>query len=238
MLRVLYDFVIRGKKDCVVTFIYYKSAFDSVSHRFIDMVLARANASRKTRAIFRAIYDVATGVVRVNGILGKKIFSTVFGIDRGVVQGDIVSPILFILALDQLIQTYDIAGTGVRCGQELTYRVLGYADDAALVEERIEEMSLRLTQLADASVAQAGMYVRMDKTFTHHVRDQVAQIITEQDIMGAQEKFDHKCDFCVCRFKTKAAMYIHRTSCQHNYDTTDKVCEVEEIRGVFGHVES
>ena len=79
---MLYDFVIKGKKDCVFTFIDYKSAFDSVSHKFIDSVLARAGASRKTRAIFRAIYDVATGMVRVNGILGEKIFSSTFGIDR------------------------------------------------------------------------------------------------------------------------------------------------------------
>ena len=85
MLRVLYDFVIKGKKDCVVTFIDYKSAFDRVSHRFIDMVLARVKASRKTFAMFRAIYDVATGMVRVNDTLGKNIFSTTFDIDRGVV---------------------------------------------------------------------------------------------------------------------------------------------------------
>ena len=49
------------------------------------MVLARVKASRKTLAIFRAIYDVATGMVRVNDTLGKNIFSTTFGIDRGVV---------------------------------------------------------------------------------------------------------------------------------------------------------
>ena len=84
-----------------------------MSHKFIDMVLTRAGASRKTRAIFRAIYEVARGMVRVNGVLGKKIFSEAFEINRGVVQGDIVSPVLFILALDQLVQCYDKAGTGV-----------------------------------------------------------------------------------------------------------------------------
>ena len=48
LLRTLYEFVINGNKDCVVTFIDYKAAFDSVSHKFIDSVLVRAGASRKT----------------------------------------------------------------------------------------------------------------------------------------------------------------------------------------------
>ena len=125
LLRALYDHIILGKTNCVVTFIDYKAAFDSVSHKYIDSVLARAKVSRKCRAMFRAIYEAAKGMVRVNGVLGQKIFSEIFNIGRGVVQGDIVSPILFILALDNLIQLYDKSGSGVKCGPKLTYRVLG-----------------------------------------------------------------------------------------------------------------
>ena len=33
-------------------------------------------------------------------------------------QGDIVSPVLFTLTLDLLIQTYDKTGNGVKCGKE------------------------------------------------------------------------------------------------------------------------
>ena len=157
LLRTLYDFIIRGKKSCIVTFIDYKAAFDSVSHKFIDEVLIAAKASRKCRAIFRAIYDTAKGIVRVNGILKNKIYSEAFNIGRGVVQGDIVSPLLFILALDQIIKNYDTAGVGVKCNDELTYRVLGYADDAALAETRIKEMSERLTSVGNESKTRADM---------------------------------------------------------------------------------
>ena len=113
MLRLLYDYVIRGKRDCIVTFIDYKAASDSVSHKYIDAILIRAGASRKSRTIFRSIYDAAKGMVRVNGILGQKILSDIFDITRGVVQGDIVSPLLFILKLDSLIQNYDKSGSGI-----------------------------------------------------------------------------------------------------------------------------
>ena len=85
LLRLLYKFIIDGKSDCVITFIDYKAAFDSVSHKYIDAVLIRAGASRKCRAMFRAIYEVAKGMVRVNGTMGKKIYSGIFEIARGVV---------------------------------------------------------------------------------------------------------------------------------------------------------
>ena len=236
MLRALYDFVITGKLPCVITFIDYKAAFDSVSHKFLDSVLARAKVSRKCRAIFRAIYNVAKGMVRVNGILGKKIFSEYFKICRGVVQGDIVSPILFILALDQLIQLYDKTGKGVKCGQQLTYRVLGYADDAALAEAKIDDMTTRLTTLADKSLSEADMRIRMDKTFTQHVQIQDEVKVTKEEAMAAQRKFKVKCDFCDRRFKTEAAMQIHRAACAFNYNTTEKTWVVEGIVGVFGRI--
>ena len=123
----------------------------------------------------------------MNGVLGQKIFSELFNIGRGVVQGDIVSPILFILALDNLIQLYDKSGSGVMCGPKLTYRVLGYADDAALIEARIEEMTERLTELANKSVSEADMQIRMDKTYTQHVQEQEKVTVSEEEVLAAQK---------------------------------------------------
>ena len=85
LLRVLYDQVINGDGKCVVTYIDYKAAFDSVAHKFLDLSLASAKASRKSRAIFRAIYAVASGVAKVKGTDGKIVFSRRFNIGRGVV---------------------------------------------------------------------------------------------------------------------------------------------------------
>ena len=82
--------------------------------------------------------------------------------------------------------------------------MLGYADDAALAEERIEEMTTRLTALADASLQEADMMIRMDKTYTHHVQHQEKMRVNEEEALAAQQ---HKCDFCPRRFKSMAAMY-------------------------------
>ena len=97
-------------------------------------------------------------------------------------------------------------------------------------------MTKRLTTLADASVGEADMTVRMDKTFTHHVQVQEKMMATTEEALKAQKKFKHPCDFCQRRFKTQSAMYIHRANCPYNYATTEKAYEVEDIVGVFGRV--
>ena len=203
LLRVLYEQVINSNSKCVVTFIDFKAAFDSVSHKFIDATLARAGASRKTRAIFRAIYKVASGVARVNGINGKRIYSDAFDIGRGVVQGDIISPVLFILALDQLVQAYDThGGTGVQCGEIFNLRVLGYADDAALIEPAVEDMTKRITALTDA---EADMHVSTSKTFSQHVYRREDVLVTAAEVSVAEEKFVFKCGYCDRKFKDMRA---------------------------------
>ena len=135
----------------------------SYTSSWTSKTLAAAGASNKSRAIFRAIYKAANGIARVRGTDGAYILSGKFNVCRGVIQGDIISPVLFILALDQLVQSIDKSGTGVKCGI-LKVRVLGYADDAALVELTVEAMTRRLTDLANASIEEADMKINMDKT--------------------------------------------------------------------------
>eukprot|EP01047_Picozoa_sp_COSAG01_P036802 COSAG01_NODE_2890_length_6906_cov_23.470545_1_plen_236_part_00 len=60
---------IKGQK-AVIVFLDLVAAFDSCSHKCIDAALAEAKASNKTRAIFRAMYAKATGVVRVRNTDG------------------------------------------------------------------------------------------------------------------------------------------------------------------------
>ena len=222
------------KKSCIVTFIDYTAAFDSISHKFMDATLAKAGASRKSRAIFRAIYAAATGAARVRSTDGEFIYSGTFRIGRGVIQGDIISPILFIIALDELIQEFDKESEGVKCGRILKLKVLGYADDAALIEENVAKMTERLTSIANASKAQADMDMNMAKTFTQHVHARKDIDVTQAEAAAAEAGFKFKCDFCPRRFKTQRHMLIHRSNCNHNYNTTDEVYEVEDIVGVFG----
>ena len=83
-----------------MTFIDFVTAFDSVSHKFLDHALQKAGATRKTRVLFmhRAIYAAAEGAVRLNNKDDEISLSKFFDIVRGVIQRDIISPIFFHLS--------------------------------------------------------------------------------------------------------------------------------------------
>ena len=113
--------------------------------------------------------------------------------------------------------------------------VLGYADDAALIEETVDAMTTRLTKLADKSRADADMEVSLKKTFTQHVHKRTDIITrTAEQINKTTKKYKHVFAFCGRRFKTEAGMQTHRVACVLNYDTTEEAYELEEVLSVFG----
>ena len=63
-----------------------------------------------------------------------------FRIRRGVLQGDVTSPIYFILALEYVLRLHDTCTDGVSL-LEVIVHTLGYADDLALTNKGGEEMS-------------------------------------------------------------------------------------------------
>ena len=108
LLSELMDEVINTGKDCVVTFIDFVSAFDTVSHHFLDesmgeieLVLVEQGRHeevlllRKCRAMFGAIYVKASACVWMTDNPGQRLCSDLFPIGRGVVHGDIFSPVAF-----------------------------------------------------------------------------------------------------------------------------------------------
>ena len=165
-----------------------------------------------------------------------------FDIKRGVIQGDIISPIFFVIALDHLVQRFDKSGDGVPVGHINSLRVLGYADDAAMCEGTVANMTTRLTEFADAALEHADMQVKLSKTYTQHVKAQVkTTAATAMEIAAKMKKYKHACEYakagCRERFKTKAGMRIHACSCNYNYGLTEEKWEVDKILAVYGKAE-
>ena len=169
ILRTIIDHMIDKKDPLYLTFIDYSAAFDSVSHKFLDQALHAAGAKDKTRAMFRAIYGAATAVTEVQGVDGQTVLSDAFPINRGVVQGDITSPLYFILALELILRTHDVhPEKGVELHGQSVF-TLGYADDAALLDNSIEVATERVTAIATGSRSDADMTINIDKTEVMHV---------------------------------------------------------------------
>ena len=137
ILRAIIDKTLKAGEEMMITYIDFKAAFDSVSHRFLDDALKEAGASDKSRAIFRAIYDSAEAVVRSQSADGQSCYSTSFSVDRGVVQGDIFSPLCFIIAFQQIMKLHDNhAGEGTRLTEDgPPVTDLAYADDDGLLSK-------------------------------------------------------------------------------------------------------
>ena len=194
ILRTILDEVLERDGKLFATFIDYSAAFDTVSHKFLDTALADAGATHKTRAMFRQIYSAATARTEVEGIDGETVLSDSFPINRGVCQGDITSPLYFILALELILKTYDIhPNKGTTLSGQKIY-TLGYADDAALLDEDIEVATSRVTAIAIGSKDAADMTINADKTEVMHVSDQ-EPVSSTTDAEATK----------VCKFKCKNA---------------------------------
>ena len=232
VLRTLYDDMIAKGEELYVSFIDYSAAFDTVSHKHIDLALAAAGATDKTRAIFRAIYNAATARTEVEGTDGKKIFSDVFPIRRGVVQGDITSPIYFVLALELILRTHDRhARRGVDFGGQRVH-TLGYADDAALIDSDRSVATTRVTDIAQGSREDADMHINVTKT--------KVMAVCEQDKVTATTGAEaEKVCKLVCRnagcervFFNQHGLRCHEGKCKHKDDfVVDKILAA---RGTMG----
>ena len=131
ILRTLTQDVLRLGKSLTVNFVDYAAVFDSVSHKFLDEALPKAGASNKMRSMARVIYLSACAFTTVPGADGKKVESEEFPIRRGVLQGDIMSPLFFILALELILRYHDdVQDKAVTFGTTCLH-TLGYADDLA-----------------------------------------------------------------------------------------------------------
>ena len=216
----------------MITFIDFVAAFDSISHRFLDEALEEAEASDKSRAIFRAIYKSATAVVRVSPPGGgDKVHTDPFPVDRGVIQGDIFSPICFIIALEHLMRLSDDGGTMTVLGVLISK--LEYADDAALVSKDCEEATARVTRIAVEAKERADMEVSVPKTEYMLVRkDECAGAVAEQEYDGME--FKHECKWCGMKYPTKDGLAIHTGSCKVKEGTFEQEFEVEKVLDVRG----
>ena len=144
----------------------------------------------------RAIYSSATAAVRVPKADGTNLVSDAFPVDRGVVQGDIVSPFCFIIALQHIRQLHDIRSTA-KFG-DVKIECLEYADDAALIDMLASDSSKRITALANGAKLSADMEVSVPKTEVMHVKRQPEVTAATHEDVEAGKKDGSLSHECIC----------------------------------------
>ena len=142
-----------GKITVMIVLMDLKDAFSTVVHSFLMAALKFADVPAKLRRLIECIYKVATGRVREKGADGVDVFSEPFNIDRGILQGDIMSPILFILGFAIIFMAVKFQKEGMKMSEKLCVENLEYADDAAFVFQ----MAVKLLEEEEAeTVKPAG----------------------------------------------------------------------------------
>ena len=113
-------------------------AFDRAWRNGILSKLAQIGIKGKLLRIIKSFYTDTFSIARVNGGFSRKFKTT-----AGVLQGSLLSPTLFTLLLNDLVQEVR-AASGFRI-QNQTFKILMFADDIALISETQEDMQSMIT---------------------------------------------------------------------------------------------
>ena len=70
-----------------------------------------------------------------------------------------MSPVLFILDLDQIFQKYDMKNRRPKFCKILRLKVFGYADAVTLIDGTVNKMTTRFTKIVDKSESEVDMVV-------------------------------------------------------------------------------
>ena len=109
--------------------------------------------------------------VRIQEVGGHKSHSRNIDIRRGVIQGDIPSPVCFLVVLDKLLKNHGQLDMGISISN-LMISELDYADDCALPSPDSATASARLTNLDTNAQSEAGMEISIPKTKAQHIMKQ------------------------------------------------------------------
>ena len=95
-IRTIGEKFLDKNKSIYMAFLDLKSAFDTASRKEIWKTLKKMGVTNKLIRAIKSIYHSTIGMVRIDGLVSEE-----FEMENGVTQGDCLSPLLFIILLDE-----------------------------------------------------------------------------------------------------------------------------------------
>jgi hypothetical protein len=148
LLNELFQHAKRNRQCLAITAIDFSNAFGSVPHELIMCTMKQRNFPTWTVKIVEDMYTGASSTVELKGERSEPI-----AWKRGVKQGCPLSPLLFNLCLEPLLQLINRANRGEGAfvrneqGESLEFRVQAYADDVILISQKAEGIKGMLRSL-------------------------------------------------------------------------------------------
>lgn len=139
-----------------VAFIDYSKAFDSISHNSIWNTLQLFDIDQKYINVIKNIYANSTSRVKLETRGGE------ITIERGVRQGDPLSPKLFIAVLETIFMKLKWKQKGIEMnGRYLSH--FQFADDIVVLANKVEELEKMISSL-DQESSKVGLEMNANKT--------------------------------------------------------------------------
>ena len=160
-LRIIVEQSLEWRTALCINFIDYEKAFDSLDRNVLWDLMANYGIPSKIISLVKNTYEGTNCRILHEGGLTES-----FSIKSDVRQGCLLSPFLFLLAVDWIMKE---TTTGSRNGIQwtLVYQLedLDFADDLALLAHTHTQMQAKTTKL-EAISSKLGLKINTDKTKT------------------------------------------------------------------------
>ena len=117
------------KKRLILVFLDLKKAFDTVPRDLLFLKILNSGIRGKLFRVIRNLFSSNPANVLVDGFLSPE-----FYINRGVLQGSKLGPLLFNLFINDLLDSLNNSNLGATIG-DIRVSALGFADDIVLVTD-------------------------------------------------------------------------------------------------------
>ena len=158
-LRIILEQSLEWNSSLYVCFIDYEKAFDSLDRQTLWRLLRHYGIPTKLVNLIRNTYEGMSCKVVHEGKLSES-----FNVETGVRQGCLLSPFLFLLAMDWIMKT---TTDGKRNGIQWTLwnqlDDLDFADDLALLSHQQQQMQDKVNMLQETS-QKTGLNIHKGKT--------------------------------------------------------------------------
>ena len=158
-LRIIVEQSLEWNSSLYVNFVDFLKAFDSLHRDTLWQLLRHYGIPAKLTRIIKESYEGMACQVVHGGQLTRR-----FDVKTGVRQGCLLSPFLFLLAIDWVMrQTTDGQRDGIQWTLWTQLDDLDFADDLALLSHNQQQMQNKTTSLA-SHASQVGLQIHSNKT--------------------------------------------------------------------------
>ena len=156
-LRRIIEEVINFQLPCVISFIDFSKAFDCIFRSHLPDILASYGfPSLIIKAIMSLYINTKAKILTPEGATLE------FLTNLGILQGDVLAPLIFIIVLDFILRLSVSSTDGIKIGN-ITLADLEFADDIATVTDSLLKNTQLCQKIADTA-ARFGLMFNISKT--------------------------------------------------------------------------